>query len=284
MIAITGATGNLGREVVRLLVERVAAPEVVAVVRSAGKAQNLAASGVTVREADYSKPETLSAAFTDVEKVLLISSSEVGHRIPQHQAVVDSAKHAGAKLLVYTSILCADTSALVLSQEHRATEEYIRNSGIPFVILRNGWYLENQTGALAPAITHGAILGAAGNGRFAAAARADYAGAAVTVLTADGHAGKTYELGGDVPYTLTELAAEVSKQTGKTIAYHDLPQKQYAEALVGFGLPEILAEAVADAEAGAAKGALDSTSHDLNQLLGRPTTSLSAAVSSALQA
>jgi len=284
MIAITGATGNLGREVVRLLLERVAALEIVAVVRSAGKAQDLATLGVSVREADYSKPETLTAAFTSVEKVLLISSSEVGQRIPQHEAVVDAAKKAGAKLLVYTSILFANTSPLVLAKEHSATEEYIRNSGLPFVILRNGWYLENQTGALAPAIAHGAILGSAGDGRFAAAARADYAEAAVAVLTADGHAGKTYELGGDVPYTLTELAAEVSKQTGKTIAYHDLPQKQYAEALVGFGLPEILAQAVADAEAGAAKGALDTTSHDLNQLLGRPTTSLSAAISSALKA
>jgi NAD(P)H dehydrogenase (quinone) len=284
MIAITGATGNLGREVVRLLLKRVAAPEIAAVVRSAGKAQDLAALGMSVREADYSKPETLTAAFTGAEKVLLISSSEVGQRIPQHLAVVDAAKKAGAKLLVYTSILSADTSPLVLAQEHSATEEYIRNSGIAFVILRNGWYLENQTGALAPVITHGAILGAAGDGRFAAAARADYAEAAVAVLTADGHAGRTYELGGDVPYTLTELAAEVSKQTGKTIAYHNLPQKQYAEALVGFGLPETLAQAVADAEAGAANGALDTTSHDLNQLLGRPTTSLSAAVSSALKA
>lgn len=284
MIAITGATGNLGREVVRLLLERVAAPDIVAVVRSAGKAQDLATLGVSVREADYSKPETLTAAFTSAEKVLLISSSEVGHRIPQHKTVVDAAKKAGAKLLVYTSILSADTSPLILAKEHKATEEYIRNSGISFVILRNGWYLENQTGALAPAIAHGAILGAAGDGRFAAAARADYAEAAVTVLTADGHAGKTYELGGDVPYTLPELAAEVSKQTGKTVAYQDLPQKKYAEALVGFGLPEILAQAVADAEAGAAKGALDTTSHDLNQLLGRPTTSLSAAVSSALKA
>ena len=201
MIAITGATGNLGREVVRLLLKRVAAPEIAAVVRSAGKAQDLAALGMSVREADYSKPETLTAAFTGAEKVLLISSSEVGQRIPQHIAVVDVAKKAGAKLLVYTSILSADTSPLVLAQEHSATEEYIRNSGIAFVILRNGWYLENQTGALAPAITHGAILGAAGDGRFAAAARADYAEAAVAVLTADGHAGRTYELGGDVPYT-----------------------------------------------------------------------------------
>ncbi len=284
MIAITGATGYLGREVVRLLLERVATPEVIAVVRSAGKAQDLAALGVSVREADYSKPETLTAAFAGSEKVLLISSSEVGHRIPQHKAVVDAAKKAGAKLLVYTSILSADISPLVLAKEHKATEEYIRNSGIPFVILRNGWYLENQTGALAPAIAHGAILGAAGDGRFAAAARADYAEAAVAVLTADGHARRTYELGGDVPYTLTELAAEVSKQTGKAVAYHNLPQNQYAEALVGFGLPELLAQAVADAEAGAAKGALDTTSHDLNQLLGRPTTSLSAAISSALKA
>lgn len=283
MIAVTGATGNLGRDVVRLLLKRVAASEVIAIVRNVGKAQGLAALGVTVREADYSKPETLTRAFVGAEKVLLISSSEIGQRTSQHKAVVDAAKKAGVELLVYTSILAADTTPLVLAVEHSATEAYIRTSGIPFVILRNGWYQENHTAGLAFAIQHGALLGAAGNGRFAAAARADYAEAAVVVLTENGHVRKLYELGGDAPYTLTEFAAEVSRQTGKTILYHDLPQEKYAEALAGFGLPETIAQAVADADAGAAKGALDITSRELSKLLGRPTTSLSAAIGSALK-
>ncbi len=282
MIVITGANGQLGRLVVRGLRERAPELGIVAAVRNPDKAKDLQGDGVAVRHADYSKPETLKAAFAGAEKVLLISGSEVGQRVAQHRAVIDAAKQAGAGLLAYTSILRADTSTLQLATEHKATEAYLRESGVPFVMLRNGWYFENQTGALAPALEHGAILGAAGEGRFASASRADYAGAAVTVLATPGHENRVYELGGDASYTLSELAAEVSKQSGKAVRYQDMPQQAYAEALTGFGLPAGLAGAIADADAGAARGELDCTTHHLRALLGRPTATLADSVRAAL--
>ena len=204
--------------------------------------------------------------------------------MPQHQAVVDAAKQAGVKLLAYTSLLRADSSTLALAPEHKATEAYLRGSEVPFVMLRNGWYFENQTAVLGAAVEHGAVLGAAGEGRFAAAARADYAEAAVAVLTGVGHENQVYELGGDASYTLTELAEEVSKQTGKEVVYRNLPEADYAAALEGFGLPKLVAAMVADADTGASKGELDTRSGDLSRLLRRPTTTLEAAVRAALNA
>ena len=167
---------------------------------------------------------------------------------------------------------------------HRATEENIRASGLPFVFLRNGWYFENQTDALGPALQHGAILGAAGEGRFASAMRADYAAAAVAVLTSPGHENKIYELAGDFPYTLAELAAEVSKQSGKPVAYNNLPPEGYQAALESFGLPAVLAAYLVDAEVGASQGALDDVSGELHRLIGRPTATLADAVAAALKA
>ena len=217
-------------------------------------------------------------ALAGADKALLISSSDLSAgsdaRLAQHQAVIDAAKEAGVSLLAYTSLLHADTSALALAKVHKATEGKIRDSGLPFVFLRNGWYFENQTEALVPAIQHGTILGAAGAGRFASAARSDYAAAAVAVLTATGHENRIYELAGDAPYTLTDLAAEVSKQSGKPVAYKDLPPEDYQKALVGFGLPADLAALLVDAEMGAARGELDDSSGDLHALIGRRTGSL----------
>ncbi len=282
MIAVTGATGQLGRLVIEQLLKTISAEEIVAVVRDPQKAQAFAAKGVKVRQADYSQPESLVAAFTGAEKVLLVSSSDIGHRVPQHQAVTDAARAAGVKLLAYTSILNADTSTLLLAKEHQQTEAYIRASGVPFTFLRNGWYTENHTGSLATAVQHGAVLGAAKDGRFATATRGDYAAAAAAVLTGKGHENKVYELGGDEPYTLTELAAEAAQQTNKPVLYKDLPQEEYAKALAGFGLPEQVAKAIADADAGASRGELTTGSHDLSTLLGHPTTLLNKSVATAL--
>lgn len=281
MIVVTGATGHLGRLVIDSLLRKVPAAQVVAAARTPAKAQDLAARGVQVRQADYARPETLAPALAGAEKVLLVSSSEVGQRAPQHAAVVKAAKEAGVKLLVYTSILRADTSAIALAAEHEATEEVIRASGLRHVFLRNGWYLENYTEHLAPALAHGAIVGSAGSGRIAAAARADYAEAAVAVLT--GAPGKAvYELAGDQPFTLAELAAEVSRQAGKPIVYRDLPPDQYRGVLVGAGLPGPVADVYVDADVQASKGALDDASGELRRLIGRPTTPLAAAVRAAL--
>ena len=282
MILVTGATGKLGRLVLEKLLEKVPANQVIAAVRSPEKAAELRARGVQVRKADYSQPQTLGAAFAGVEKVLLISSNEVGQRAAQHQAVVEAARKAGVKLLAYTSILHADRSRLALAAEHKATEELIRASGVPYVLLRNGWYTENYTENLGPALAHGAILGSAGEGQVAAATRADYAAAAVAVLTGSGHENKVYELAGDTAFTMTELAAEVSRKAGKTIVYKDLPPEQYQGVLEGAGVPGLFAGILADSDVGASRGELNGASGDLRRLIGHATTPLADAVAVAL--
>lgn len=284
MIVVTGATGKLGTHVIHALLKKVPASQIVAAVRSIDKASNLAALGVVLREADYGRPETLTAAFAGAEKVLLISSNQLGTRIAQHQAVIDAARAANVKLLAYTSLLRADTSRLSLASEHLATENYLRASGLPFVLLRNGWYLENHTENLAPALQHGAIIGAARDGKFAAAAREDYAQAAAAVLTSPGHENKIYELAGDTSYSLSELAAEVSRIAAKPVVYKDLGQPGYEAALTGFGLPAPIAAMLADSDAQAASGELDSNSRDLHHLIGHPTTPLADAIQAALAA
>jgi NAD(P)H dehydrogenase (quinone) len=222
-------------------------------VRSPEKAKDLTARGIAVRQADYSKPETLPQAFAGAEKVLLISSNEVGQRAPQHAAVVDAAKGAGVRLLAYTSILRAETSKLAMAAEHKATEAAIRASGVPFVLLRNSWYTENYTENLGPALEHGAIVGSADGGRIAAATRADYADAAVAALTAAHLEKDVYELAGDRPFTMTELAAEVSRQVGKTIVYKDLPPAEHRAVLIGAGLPAGYADLLVDTDLGVAR-------------------------------
>jgi NAD(P)H dehydrogenase (quinone) len=278
-IAITGATGQLGRLVVAKLKGNVPTA-IVALARSPTKASDL---GVTVREADYAKPETLGPALAGVDALLLISSSELGPRAAKHRNVIEAAKKAGVRRIAYTSILHADTSPLDLAPEHRRTEADVKASGIPFTILRNGWYTENYTGSIGGALAGGAFIGSAGDGRISSAARADYAEATVTVLTGEGHGGKTYELAGDDAYTLFELAAETSRQTGRAVSYRNLPEAEYAASLAGFGLPEALAQAIARWDVGASKGALFDNGRQLSALIGRPTTPLAVAVADALK-
>lgn len=283
MIAITGATGKLGRHVLEEMLRTQPSNEVVAIVRNPAKAADLTARGIQVRIGDYSKPESLPSALAGVTKLLLISSSEVGRRAVQHKAVIEAARNGSVDFIAYTSILRADTSGLVLAEEHRITEQAIRASGLQFALLRNGWYLENFTENLAPALQYGALMGSAGSGRFAAASRADYAGAAATVMTHDGHQNQTYELAGDTSFTLTELAAKLSKLAGKEIVYKNLPPAEYQKSLEGFGIPENFAKILVDSDLGAAKGELDSDSKDLRNLIGRPTTTIESALTVALQ-
>ncbi len=271
MIAITGATGQLGRLVIAALLTRVAPDQIVAVVRDPAKAADLAEKGVIVRQGDYAQPESLVPAFAGVEKLLLISSNEVGQRATQHLAVIEAAKAAGVSFIAYTSLLRADTSLMLLAEEHLATELALAASGIPFTLLRNGWYTENYAGVVPAAIEHSALFGSAGEGRFSTAARADYAEAAAIVLSTEGHAGKTYELAGDTSFSLAELAAEIGRRTGKTVVYNDLPQDEYKALLVQIGFPEGYAAILADSDARAAQGALEDRTGALGQLIGRPT-------------
>lgn len=281
MIVITGATGNLGQHVIASLLAFVPAANIIAAVRNPAKAADLAAKGVQVRQADYNDGASLDAAFKGATKILLISSSEVGQRAQQHQNVIDAAKRAGVSLLAYTSVLRADTTPLGLAAEHVVTEAAIRASGLPYTFLRNGWYLENHTEHLAPVLEHGVVLGAAQNGRFSSAARADYAAAAAAVLVAD-QPQAIYELAGDHGFTLAEYAAEVARQSGKAIVYKDLPQADFKAALVSVGVPEGFADLLADSDAGAAKGGLEDNGKQLSALIGRPTTRLLDAVKVAL--
>lgn len=282
MIAITGATGQLGRLVINALLKKVPASEIIAVVRSPEKAQDLQALGVALRTADYNQPQTLQGAFAGVQKVLLISSSEVGQREAQHRAVIDAAKAAGVSFIAYTSLLHADTSPLGLGVEHRATEALLQASGIPYALLRNGWYSENYAASIAPALAHHAFIGAAGDGRIASAAREDYAAAAAEVISRDDQAGKVYELAGDDSYTLAEFSAEIAHQSGEQVEYVNLPPAEFSAALIGAGLPAPLAELLADSDAGAAQGALFDDSHTLSKLIGRPTTPFAAVIKATL--
>ena len=282
MIVVTGATGQLGRLVIQSLLTKLPAAQIVAAVRQPERAADLAELGVQVRQADYTKPATLDAAFKGAEKILLISSSEVGQRTAQHKNVIDAAKRAGVSLLAYTSLLHADRSPLGLAAEHQATEALLQESGVPHVLLRNGWYTENYLASIPPALQHGAYIGSAGEGRIASAARADYAEAAAAVLTQAGQAGKVYELAGDESYTLAEFAAELSKQAGQSIPYVNLPEADFKAALVGAGLPEPLAGLLADSDIGAANGGLFDDQRQLSHLIGRPTTALAVLIKAAL--
>ena len=280
-IGIAGASGQLGRLVVKGLQAKVQLADIVALVRTPGRAAEL---GVAAREADYARPETLDRAFAGIHTLLLISTSELGERrAAQHHSVIEAAKRAGIQRIVYTSLLHADTSPLSLADGHRGTEAELKASGIPTTLLRNGWYTENYTASVAAALAGGAFLGCAGNGRISSAVRSDYAEAAVAVLSSGGHDGRTYELAGDEAYTLSDLAAEISRQSGKTIAYKDLTETEYAAALTGLGLPDVLARAYAGYDAGAAQGALFDDSRQLSALIGRPTTPLATAVAEAIR-
>ena len=284
MIAITGATGHLGQLTIQALQDRgVQLQDIVAIVRTPEKAGALAERGIQVRQGDYTRPETLKTALEGVQRVLLISSSDFADRVGQHRNVIQAAADAGVELLAYTSLLRADTSRLSLAADHKATEALIRASGVPFIFLRNGWYLENYD--VAQAVQTGAVTGSAGTGRVSPASRADYAAAAAAALTQTGvrAPGAVYELGGDQAFTLSELAAEVQAQSGRPVVYQDMPEDAYAQLLKGFGLPDPVAEMLADSDAQLAQGDLYTDSRDLSRLIGRPTTSMPEAVKAALQ-
>ncbi|MFG2984121.1 SDR family oxidoreductase [Streptomyces sp. NPDC048258] len=281
-IVVTGATGALGRLVIEELLSRVDADRVAVVVRDEKKAADLAEHGVDVRVADYDDPAALAAAFRAGDRVLLISGNEIGRRVAQHTAVLEAARAAGVAQLAYTGVLGGPEADFELAAEHRATEQAVLDSGIPYTFLRNGWYHENYTRDLATHLEHGAVVASAGEGRVASAARADYAAAAAVVLTGEGHLNRVYELSGDTAWSLAEYTAELSAQTGKEIAYADVPAAEHLSVLTGAGVPEGFAAIIVDVDAAIARGRLAGTSGDLARLIGRPTTPVSEAIAAAL--
>ncbi|WP_405586070.1 SDR family oxidoreductase [Streptomyces sp. NBC_01190] len=283
-IVVTGATGHLGRLVIaELLARGTAAGEIAGVVRDAERAADLAGQGVELRVADYDRPETLKDAFHAGDRVLFVSGSEPGRRIPQHTAVVTAATEAGVALLAYTGVFGGPAADFALADEHKATEELILASGLPYVFLRNNWYTEVYTDNLAPVLEHGAVLGSAGDGRIASAARADYAAAAAVVLTGSGHENRAYELSGDTAWSLAEYAALVGELTGREITYRNLTTDEHRAALIAAGLPAGFAGILADVDQAISRGLLAGTPGDLTRLIGRPTTPLRETVAAALK-
>ncbi|MCX6307122.1 MAG: SDR family oxidoreductase [Bacteroidetes bacterium] len=274
-IGVTGATGQLGRIVIEKLKEKIAADNIVALVRTPEKAAGL---GVEVRKFDYDQPDTLADALKGIDKLLLISANEIGRRAAQHIHVIEAAKQAGVGQIVYTSLLRADTSTLGLAAEHVVTEKALAESGMPFVIMRHGWYTENNLGMLDQVVSHGVLLGAAGEGKTSSAARADYAEADALVLTSEGQSGKVYELAGDETYTMNDLASVLSEVSGKPVQYMNLPAGEYEAALVKAGLPGFVAQLYAGFHVSTEKGDLFDDGHQLSKLIGRPTTSLKTAI------
>ncbi|MFD8988541.1 SDR family oxidoreductase [Streptomyces goshikiensis] len=281
-IVVTGATGALGRLVVEELLGRVPADRLAVAVRNKEKAADLAERGIDVRIADYDDAESLAGAFRAGDRVLLISGSEVGRRVPQHTAVIEAAKSAGVAQLAYTGILGGPEADFELAAEHKVTEQAILDSGLPYTFLRNGWYHENYTGNLGTVLEHGAVVGSAGAGRVASAARADYAAAAAVVLTGEGHLGRVYELSGDTAWSLAEYAAEVAAQAGRAVEYTEVPAEAHLSILTGAGLPEGFAALLVDVDAAISRGRLAATGGDLSRLIGRPTTPVSEAIAGAL--
>ncbi|KOV98158.1 MULTISPECIES: SDR family oxidoreductase [unclassified Streptomyces] len=281
-IVVTGATGHLGRHVVEQLLEKVPAAQITAVVRDEAKAADLAARGVKLAVADYNVPETFDGLFAAGDKVLLISGNEFDKgRVGQHTVVIEAAEAAGVALLAYTS--APGTLTAALADDHRATEQVLLASGLPYSLLRNGWYHENYTENLAPVLEHGAVVAAAGDGRVSSAARADYAAAAVAVLTGEGHENSTYELGGDEAWSFAEYAAELSRQTGREIVYNPVPVDALTGILTGAGVLAPVAGILAGVDASIEKGELVVSSGDLSRLIGRPATPLAQAVTAALK-
>ncbi|MET8584098.1 NAD(P)H-binding protein [Streptomyces collinus] len=281
-IVVTGATGHLGRLVVEQLLEKIPAERITAVVRDEAKAAGLAARGVRLAVADYNRPQTFDGLFAAGDKVLLISGNEFAKgRVGQHQVVIDAARAAGVALLAYTS--APGSLKATLADDHRATEEALIASGLPYSLLRNGWYHENYTENLGPVLEHDAVVAAAGEGRVSSASRADYAAAAVAVLTGEGHENTTYELGGDEAWSFAGYAAELSRQTGREIAYNAVTVEALKGILAGAGLPEPLVEIFAGVDVSIGRGELVVSTGDLSRLAGRPTTPLAEAVAAALK-
>ncbi|HEX2921857.1 MAG TPA: SDR family oxidoreductase [Bacteroidales bacterium] len=278
-IGITGATGKLGKLVVEQLKQRVGKDNLVGLVRNPDKAKDL---GIEARLFDYDNPEDLTDRLKGIDRILLISASEVGKRLKQHKNIISAAKDAGIKWIVYTSLLHADSSTINLAGEHLETEKLLKDSGIDHTILRNGWYTENYTGSIRGALAGGAFIGSADSGKISSAARADYAEAAAIVISDESYRGRIFELAGDNAFTLSDLAAEVSRQIGRSIPYKNFSEAEYARVLESFNIPKDNANAIASWDVSASRGDLFDDSGQLSKLIGRPTTSLAESVRLAL--
>ncbi|GAA6182663.1 SDR family oxidoreductase [Shimia sp. NS0008-38b] len=280
-LLITGASGQLGRQAIEVLAQKTDKSDIIAMVRSDAQAAVLARTGITTRYGDYNDPASLAQAFAGIDRLLLVSGSDMENRVTHHKVAIAEAKTAGVKHIVYTSLLKAGDSPMPLAADHKATEEFIAESGLSATILRNGWYSENMLMGLEQDLSMRQHFGAAADGKFSFASRGDLAEAAAITLLG-GYDGQTLELAGDEALTMAEYTAILSDIAGKPVAYVDMPQQAYQDALVGAGLPEVFASFLAATDAFAAQGALHDDSATLSRILGRPTTQMATVLKTAL--
>ncbi|SEL54476.1 NAD(P)H dehydrogenase (quinone) [Blastococcus sp. DSM 46786] len=274
-IVVTATSGHLGHLVVQDLLDRgVPASDVVAGARKPDAVADLAASGVRTTRIDYDDPATVEAAVGAGDTFVLVSGNDLVNRDRQHADAIASAARAGAHHLVYTSGLRAAESPSPIAARHAPTEEAVRGSGVPFTILRNGWYTENYGRDLHGVRQSGVLLASVGEGRVASASRRDFAQAVGAVVTSGGHLGRTYELSGDVAWTYDDLAAALSEVLGRDVIYRSVTPDEHLEMLTGAGIPEQFARMGVAVDGGIRDGAFAYRNGDLARLIGRPTTPL----------
>jgi NAD(P)H dehydrogenase (quinone) len=283
MLAITGATGQLGQATLRHLTTTVGASQLVALVRDPQKATGLVAPCVTLRQGNYNDPASLVTAFQGVSTVLLISGTDLDTRAQQHRHVIDAARAAGVTRLVYTSgVNPAVDSAFIASPSHAATEDYLRASGLTYTILRNTLYLDLLPMLLDPgARARGAFYYAAGEGAASFALRAEIAEVLATVLTTSGHDNQTYDIAPAPVQTMAEVTAAISAATGQPLRYVPISGDELTAALRQHHLPEPLVLLIASMAQAQAQQEFNLTSPAFAQLLGRQPTSLAEFVQNA---
>lgn len=273
-LLITGATGKLGTKIVETLLETVPAEQLAVSVRSLEKAQNLKDRGIDVRHGNFDEPETLDKAFAGIDRLLIISTDGDNEtRIPQHANAVAAAQRAGVSFIAYTSVVNAQESKNFLALTHRATEQAIQKTGIPYAFLRNNWYLENETSSIQSVLAGAPWLTSAQNGKVGWVPQQDYATAAAAVLTQDGHDNAIYELSGNL-MTQEEFAAVLGDVLGKEVQVQQVDDAAYADIMAGAGLPEFLIPMLVNVQQGIREGTLDVESQGFEKLLGRPVTPL----------
>ena len=229
---------------------------------------------VSAYQGNFDDPASLGAAFAEVDRLLLISTDGDNEtRIRQHKTAVKAAQEAGVHLIAYTSIINASHNPMSLAEVHRATEEAIQTTGIPFVFLRNNWYLENELGFVQAALAGAPFNTSAGKGRVGWALRSDYAQAAAAVLAGSGHENKVYELSGPLA-DYDELAEALSQVLGKPEKVVHIDDVAYGKILAGSGMPDFVVTLLVGFASKIREGSLAVEGNDLQKLLGRPATPL----------
>ena len=272
MILITGANGHLGAATIGHLLQSLPADRIAGMVRSAEKGEELRRKGVTVRVGDYAKPKTLTESFRGVKKLLLVSGTDLENRIEQHRHAIDAAVEAGVEHVVYTSVYRRENAGGVLgklAEGHIATEEYLKQSGLPYTFLLNTLYAEVLPLFFGPAVLEQGIYLPAGDGAFSPAERDEMAEAAARILTGKGHAGRSYAIANVQNHTYAEIAAMLSDITGKEIAYTPAEPGQFTKVMQGAGVPDEAIDVTVAFSQAIAQGELRTPQTDLPALLGR---------------